>query len=163
MIKISFGSSGCLPAPDGLEAPLIFLANWGDLVNRPGWVQIKPDKPTDYPPTYLFAPLRPEYWTAWDADGMEDCEVGRATFRATAPNGQRYSWTVHFAHDGDPALEFWGAVFPFPPVLLDPEPTAPTVQKGLIHSSQMPPIGKVKLKSPAPGSLKNRLTDAMEP
>ena len=105
--KIRFGAVGNLPAPDGHEAPQIYLLPlWG---NQKGSVSVKPLKPTDYPPSYSFTPMKPAYWTNWQAIGWEDCEIGTATLRATAPNGDRYRWELKLGHDGDPAREFWGA------------------------------------------------------
>jgi hypothetical protein len=106
---IKFGAVGDLPAPDGHPAPQIFL-----LHHRKGAVKVEPGKEGDYPPNYSFTPMKPDYWTDWEADGFEDCEFGRALFCATAPNGQSYAWFVCFQHDGDPSLEFWGARFEAP-------------------------------------------------
>ena len=113
--SIPFGAVGYLPAPTGHEAPQIFLLPlWG---KGNGAVKVDPYKPTDYPPSYSFTPLKPTYWRDWQASGWEDCEVGRATIRATAPNGERYRWELVFGHDGDPRLEMWGATFTDDPAL----------------------------------------------
>ena len=112
---IRFGAVGNLPAPEGHEAPQLYLLPlWGD---QKGSVRVNPRKPTDYPPSYSFTPLKPAYWTDWQAIGWEDCEMGTATLSATAPNGDRYRWEVILCHDGDPAREFWGATATEPPAL----------------------------------------------
>ena len=55
--------------------------------------------------------MKPQYWSEWKAFAWEDCEVGMGTISARTPEGERFTWTVRFSHDGDPSLEFWGAAF----------------------------------------------------
>ena len=112
--RISFGRVGPLPSPEGLPAPRLFVLS-PFAAGGSGSLTFPPDE-KGRPVGYSFAPLGAD-WQDWQAsDGYEDCEVGGGEISATGPDGKRYSWKVLFLHDGNPAWEFWGAVFE-PPTL----------------------------------------------
>ena len=112
MKRIKFGAVGDLPAPDGHPAPQIFLCPYHPIyeVPRKG-LPFKNQDDQSKDTRYTFTPMKPKYWSEWKATAWEDCEVGMGTMSARTPDGERFTWTVRFSHDGDPSLEFWGAKF----------------------------------------------------
>ena len=119
MTRIRFNRVGTLPAPDGHEAPQVFLPSFHPvfMTEERASLVVRDERNPERQLAYSFHPMKPNYWHDWTAVGWEDCEIGRCTLEATAPNGQRFSWNVSFAHDGNPRLEFWGAEIQ-PPTLL---------------------------------------------
>lgn len=111
MSRIAFNRIGTLPAPEGHEAPQLFLAPFHPVFMGTARASLvaRDERDSDQELGYSFQPMKPDYWHNWSAVGWEDCEIGRCTLEATSPNGQRFSWSVKFAHDGNPNLEFWGA------------------------------------------------------
>lgn len=83
-------------------------------------LQVRDESNPDRCLAYSFQPMKPDYWYDWSAVGWEDCEIGRCTLEATALNGERFSWRVEFAHDGNPKLELWGAYIHEPTPLKQP-------------------------------------------
>jgi len=115
-MRIKFGAVGDLPAPEDCPAPQIFLCLYHPIfkVSRKGAVAFKDEDDPSKDTPYTFTPMKPQYWTDWSGTAWEDCEVGAGSISAATPDGTRYTWAVKFSHDGDPALEFWGATFSEP-------------------------------------------------
>jgi len=114
--RIAFNRVGTLPAPEGHEAPQVFLAPFHPvcMTNPRASLVVRDENDSQRELAYSFQPMKPEYWHDWSAAGWEDCEIGRCVLEATSPNGERFSWSVQFAHDGNPKLEFWGAYIDAP-------------------------------------------------
>lgn len=121
MSRIAFNRIGTLPAPEGHEAPQLFLAPFHPVFmgTARACLVVRDEQDSDRELGYSFQPMKPDYWHNWSAVGWEDCEIGRCTLEATSLNGERFSWSVEFAHDGNPNLEFWGAY------ITDPTPVKP--------------------------------------
>lgn len=113
MTSIRFSVVGLLPAPSGHPAPQIYLCPYHPVfeTDRKGAVAFRDEDDESKDTHYTFTPMKPQYWNSWTAVGWEDCEVGRGWISACTPDGERFSWQVEFAHDGNPRLEFWGARF----------------------------------------------------
>ena len=118
-MNIKFGAVGDLPAPQDCPAPQIFLCLYHPIfeVSQKGAVAFQYEGDPSIDTGYTFTPMKPQYWTDWSGTAWEDCEVGAGSISAATPDGTRYAWAVQFSHDGDPALEFWGATFSPPKVI----------------------------------------------
>ena len=112
MKRIKFKAVGDLPAPDGHPAPQIFLCDYHPIyeITRMG-LPFKNEEDPSKDTRYTFTPMKPQYWSEWKAFAYEDIEFGEGTISACTPEGERFTWTVLFSHDGDRRTEFWGAKF----------------------------------------------------
>ena len=104
MSALRFKAVGDLPAPAGhpaLRSSCALITQFFE-VDRKGAIAFRDEHQDSKDTAYTFTPMKPQYWHSWTALAWEDCEVGHGWISACTPDGERFSWEVSFAHDGDP-------------------------------------------------------------